>query len=68
MVDNEHKRQGILIYKLAHNFWWWNYRMWILPDSRKETDSYAEKEHQLQHLELVNDCEQKSVSDHLLTN
>ncbi|GLJ55593.1 hypothetical protein SUGI_1194020 [Cryptomeria japonica] len=35
-------------------------RMWIFPDSRKETEAYAGKEHQLQHLELLNDCEQKS--------
>ncbi|KAH9317384.1 hypothetical protein KI387_019153 [Taxus chinensis] len=33
--------------------------MWMVPDSRKETDAYS-KEHQLQHLEVVNDCEQKS--------
>jgi len=35
-------------------------RTWIVPDSREETEAYAEKEHQERHLQLVNDCEKKN--------
>merc|ERR1711915_930577 len=35
-------------------------RTWIVPDSREETEAYAEKEPKERHLQLVNDCGKKN--------
>ena len=58
--------RAFYLYDLLLHLLSWNCRMWIVPDSREETEAYAEKEHQERHLQLVNDYEKKSVSCHFI--